>query len=385
MSPRSGLCFATAVIALAAAGLSAASQADAETAQPRRITSHHVISYQPAPRLGGASPALAGGLPTFTASVTDGTSKFTYTMVGKNPSVATTAPSTTVQAEIVPLKMVIRGETFDPTVGNTCDSVSALSRTTNSPVFKASAWKFGATSIGTAQYVDAFRRAEFWNSTNPSGVNPGYHVKLNPTVLAPVTIKVPDTQSTGGAGTCGDLGAVEVNWLDNYLRTKVIPGLSGVKPSTFPFFVVGNVVEFEVVNQQLQCCILGFHNAMSTSKGVQTYGIADYENSGFFAPSENVKDIATASHEVAEWMDDPTGTNPTKKWGHIGQVANCQRKLEVGDPLSGTVITRTVGTMHYHVQELAFFSWFYHSRPSLGANGWFSNNGTFTTSAAACS
>jgi hypothetical protein len=39
----------------------------------------------------------------------------------------------------------------------------------------------------------------------------------------------------------------------------------------------------------------------------------------------------------------------------------------------------------YHPQELAFFSWFYHSSPSLGVNGLFSNNGTFTSSAPPCS
>jgi hypothetical protein len=34
--------------------------------------------------------------------------------------------------------------------------------------------------------------------------------------------------------------------------------------------------------------------------------------------------------------------------------------------------------------ELAFFSWFYHQRPSLGVNGWYSSNGTFTTPADKC-
>jgi hypothetical protein len=384
MPVRKRLYCATAVIALSAAGLSTAAAASAQTGQVGRITSHHAISYEPTPRLGGARPALAGGLATFTASVTDGTSKFTYTLVGKNPAVKTTTATTNVQTQIVPLKMVIGGKTFDPTVGNACDSTSALSRTVNSPVFKTLAWKFGSTSVGTGQYVDAFRRAEFWNSTNPSGVNPGYHVTLNPTVLAPITIKVPNTKAALGSGCGNGLGGVEINWLDNYLQTKVLPALasSGVKPSTFPFFVLGNVVEF--VNTTSDCCILGYHSAMNTSSGVQTYGISDYENSGAFS-SSNLRDIEIASHEVAEWMDDPTGTNPTKPWGHIGQVTKCQSNLEVGDPLTGKTISRTAGTFTYHLQELAFFSWFYHSKPSLGVNGWFSSNGTFKTSAAACS
>jgi hypothetical protein len=34
----------------------------------------------------------------------------------------------------------------------------------------------------------------------------------------------------------------------------------------------------------------------------------------------------------------------------------------------------------YHLQELAFFSWFF-GAPSIGIHGWFSNNGTFLTDA----
>jgi hypothetical protein len=48
------------------------------------------------------------------------------------------------------------------------------------------------------------------------------------------------------------------------------------------------------------------------------------------------------------------------------------------------VITDRLNGKTYHLQEIAFFSWFYHSSPSLGVNGWFSSNGTFTTSAPPC-
>ena len=114
----------------------------------------------------------------------------------------------------------------------------------------------------------------------------------------------------------------------------------------------------------------------------QTYGISMYDNTHSFKASG---DISALSHEVAEWMDDPFVNNPTKKWGHVGQVSGCQSNLEVGDPLSGTIKSVVVGTKTYHVQELAFFSWFYHQSPSIGINGKFSNYGKFTTSAAPCS
>jgi hypothetical protein len=81
-------------------------------------------------------------------------------------------------------------------------------------------------------------------------------------------------------------------------------------------------------------------------------------------------------------MDDPLGDNPTPAWGHVGQVGGCQNNLEVGDPLTGTQIPPVTmpNGFTYHLQELAFFSWFY-GAPSMAVNNWFSDNNTFTTDA----
>jgi hypothetical protein len=81
-------------------------------------------------------------------------------------------------------------------------------------------------------------------------------------------------------------------------------------------------------------------------------------------------------------MDDPFGNNPTPAWGHTGQVGACQSNLEVGDPLTATNIPPVTGTngFVYHLQELAFFSWFY-GAPSIAVNDWFSDNNTFKTDA----
>jgi hypothetical protein len=76
-------------------------------------------------------------------------------------------------------------------------------------------------------------------------------------------------------------------------------------------------------------------------------------------------------------MDDPLTTNATPAWGKVGQVVGCQGNLEVGDPLSGTLYP----SYTYHLQELAFFSWFFRQPSPFGAGGPFSNNGTFTSDA----
>jgi hypothetical protein len=100
-----------------------------------------------------------------------------------------------------------------------------------------------------------------------------------------------------------------------------------------------------------------------------------------------VHDITTASHELAEWMNDPLLTNATPAWGGTGQVAgSCNSKLEVGDPLTGTVMHLKRHGYRYHPQEMAFFSWFFNARhdPSLGAGGVFSSKGTFAGPAKEC-
>ncbi len=120
-------------------------------------------------------------------------------MIGKNPFVAQTNPVTTIKTYLQPIVFqFIDGKKWDPTVGDGCDATSALTRTQNSPIFKTQNIKFGGTSVGTAQYVDAFQRAEFYQQTKPTGINPGYHVKLKLITLAKMTINVPDAKSAEG-------------------------------------------------------------------------------------------------------------------------------------------------------------------------------------------
>ncbi len=318
----------------------------------------------------------------FTGSVRDGTSTFRYTMVGKNPFVAQAQPSTTVSTTLIPVVIKFsNGDTWNPAVIDSCDSQSALTRVRNSPIFVAQPWKFGPTSVGTGQYIDAFQRGEFYRQTNPSGKNPGYHVKLALGTHAPLVLQVPAADAAESTTVCGNhkLGAVDINYLDGQIQHYITATLGPAAATTFPLFLLGNVVQYD--GTTTNCCIFGYHGAMANANQLQTYGVSMYDNTGDF---RGIGDTSILAHEVGEWMNDPIGTNPTKPWGNIGQVAGCQFNLEVGDPLTGTGITDTLNGKKYHLQELAFFSWFYHSSPSLGANGWFSSNGTFKTSAAPC-
>ncbi len=320
---------------------------------------------------------------------TDGT--YSYQMVGNSPLVKQASPSTTITSPIVPIILKFSdGTIFDPTTTNTCSSKSSPSSLVlSSPIFASNAWTVGGTSVGTTQYADFFQRANFWTSIGATGgVNPGYHTLLSASTTTAITLTVPAASGVTVATSCGKLGQMDINWFDPQIQGTVFTQLAamGVLPSQLPVFLLSNVVLYQTTSTN--CCILGYHSAFNNNNGsfggaVQTYVVSDFDTSGYFSAAYS--DVATLSHEIAEWMNDPTGNNPTPYWGHIGQVSGCQNNLEVGDPLSGTGVTVTGSNAYvYHLQELAFKSWFYRDSPASGVNGWFSSNGTFKTASTPC-
>jgi hypothetical protein len=348
----------------------------------------------------GLTPAIpATTVPLWSHKVVDGGATYTYTMVGKNPFVAQANPTSTTPVYLFPLKLVFTSfgnATFDPGAADPCDTAphpSNTQRVRNSPLFNAVPWEFGGTSVGTAQYIDAFQRANFYTQTNPSGINPGYNANLGSTNghVVPITINVSggDVLSTADGVGCGSLGLMDFATWDNYIQTQLMPLLAAQSPQlggpkSLPIFLLHDVVLYN--GSTANCCILGYHSAFGDpayAGAFHTYVSADYESSKTFT---NAPDTSVLSHEIGEWLDDPAGNNPTPSWGNIGQVSGCQGNLEVGDPLSGNTLRyyNPATNFTYHLQELAFASWFYHQKKSTGVNGWYSNNDTLETPAAPC-
>ena len=303
------------------------------------------------------------------------------------------ARTTDIHVFIVPLKVVMPDtghHAFDPTTadpfGCLPTGTTALSLSQGSPIFEApsSEWTMNGTDVGAGQYNDVFQRAEFFDNVSVTGDR--YHTALKPvTTLSAQTFTVPSgegqTYDATAFGGCGDIGVVDINTMDHFL-TALIPalGAEGVGPTNFPFFLLYNVVMGNPgTSLTSDCCVIGYHGA--TGSPLQTYSPTDFDSTGIF---RNLHNTSVFAHEIGEWLNDPTGLNPTPAWGHIGQVSGCQNNLEVGDPLSGTLfppVTMPDG-FTYDLQELAFFSWFY-GAPSIGAGGLFSDNGTFTANAGA--
>jgi hypothetical protein len=393
--------FALAITALASSPLSHAQPRNAKAATPFRPK---VFYYHP-PRppmtpeamdlvISQAASAQTIALWNYSTVAQDGKT-YTGMMVGRSPF-AHGHRSTTIPTYLVPVILTFQdtGDVFDPTIYDGCGpaSESVITLIKNSPLIQTPNFTINGVNLGAGQYLDQFQRASFWAKV---GGTP-YHTTFgtNPTVLPAVHLTVPAAYGlTVRASTfsgCKDMGEMDINWWDNELQTVIFPSLAaeGVGPANFPQFIFDSVAEYDNGNPS-DCCALGYHNAFLNGGVFQTYSVNEYDTSGAFGG-----DTSVMSHEMAEWLDDPNGSNPVPAWGAEGQVTagNCQANLEVGDPLSpgfGTAtkplsFKNTTTGVTYTLQELAFYSWFLGSKPSLGAGGKYSDNGTFSGYSKAC-
>jgi hypothetical protein len=339
-----------------------------------------------------AASAAGSTIPMATIHFTASKNKKSYSdvIVGADPYTSTT--TTAINVVIVPLIVEIGSTTFNPTAPDSCIAagVTPLKAFQQSPLLKSVVYDgglgqgHGATmngvNVGTTTYNDAFRRAEFWTKL----ASKTYHTTFKVTTLSPWTISASEVQKLGGGNVlttnCADLGVLPTTSFQNYIANTVIPGISAIAPTTFPIFLMKDVVTTKSTGLTCQNgCEIGYHSAKGSP--VQTYGVSEYDSTSGFWSNSGIKNISVLAHEIGEWMDDPLVTNPTPAWGAIGQVSGCQGNWEVGDPLTGTdfpVITMTNG-IKYDPQELAFWSWYYNAEhaASIGAGGRFSAHGTF--------
>ncbi len=297
-------------------------------------------------------------------------------MVGSDVFAAR-ARNVAVPVKIIPVRFEFPdGSNFDPTEsGPSCTGGGApLDLTLQSPVF--SDYDYGD---GDRQFYEFVRRLEFWPFTGGGRVNPGYSVRVSPSVLPTLPVSLPSGYQTVSA-RCGRFGMVDLHSLEVFLHTQIFPQFArlGITPASFPLFLFTNIVVVDGDNYYL-----GYHSSLSTSKGVQTYGVAEYDTSQNDSAS---RDVAVLSHEIAEWYDDPYVNNFTPLWGHTGQVTDCYGKLEVGDPLTGAPLfeIRMPNGVAYHPQETAYFSWFFAQSPGYGSGGYYSSGRTFTSPAPPC-
>jgi len=355
-----------------------------------------------------ASSSLIGAgvtpLPMWNYSIVGAQNGVQYSgaIIGRSPF-SRGKTTTSIPTQIVPLVITIQdgarsgNHTYDPTTVDSCVTPGThtdVEVITGSPIFQNQPWTMNGINVGTTQYIDAFQRAEFWSLVGGSA----YHLMLDQSTLPAqsLTFNTANGNSNGSSGIgqnytfnglCGPIGVVQINDIDNAIQNLITgPLATMVNAGTFPIFLTKSVVFTESgTNIFGNCCILGYHSGFMAGSNLQIYSPFSLDTTGGFGG-----DVSTLSHEMGEAINDPTVSNPTMFWGNIGQVVGtCQNNFEVGDPLSPGFGTPTneftvngANGLTYHLQELAFFSWFYGG--NLGAGGKYSDNGTFGGFAKPC-
>jgi hypothetical protein len=320
-------------------------------------------------------------LPSFTYNAKDPLTGTAYSgaILGGSP---TALSSTSLPVQIVPLQLVLndgtKTVTYNPTAHDPCNGgLSETDYVARSPLFSQRVrWTMNGIKIGQTQYIDAFQRAQFWSVVHGSNYHllfsrtqlPKQHATLGPTLTANVS----------GGILCGYAGQTDMGMVDGVVQKIIRHALkSSINVGTFPVFLLHNV--FMTENSGSSCCVLGYHGGLYVNGKLQVYAVADVDSAGFFPGTDD--DTTTLSHELAEAVNDPTGGNQVPTWfnGHF-----CQPNLEVGDPLAGSELPPIIlsGTT-YHVQELTFAAWFFHTA-SHSAGKLYSDNGTQTTYANQC-
>jgi hypothetical protein len=303
-------------------------------------------------------------LPQWNGSFTDHLGQtINFTMVGGDP--AATNTTSNVRVYIIPIKMVFGPKngnmTFDPLAVTLPNGQSLIQNVLASPLFsKGVRFNQGGVRVGAGQYIDAFQRANFWSSVS---TNTKYHVNLvNATVLPEQTITVSNRNGkviTNPFGS-GPAGEMYVNSFDAQV-VAMIASLPQIKPNVLPLFITYDTYLTEAPLEG--CCIGGYHSAIGSQPGGQTYAYTTYEDeAGSFS-----QDVSAMSHELGEWMDDP----------FVDNSVNCldNTLMEDGDPLENNAnygaFPYTLNGFTYNLQSLVFIDYF--GAPTTGpVNGWYS-------------
>lgn len=234
-----------ALMVCCSAAPTALAQDSLQTTPPPALYTVVPLESSITPEMVRGSVAAATTIPMWNYSITSPLDNKVYSgsMVGRS-AFFNGARTTNVSTFIVPLIVKMPdGGIFDPTVPDASCSPAGtpLNLAVNSPMLVPIDFHMGAVDVGTAQYVDAFQRANFWSNVSVTGNR--YHTVLNPvTTLGAVTVNVPSgdgaTFSTAQFGGCNPIGVMNFSWFDGFVTGTLLPALAaqGVGPANFRSF-----------------------------------------------------------------------------------------------------------------------------------------------------
>jgi hypothetical protein len=341
-------------------------------------------------RSGTESPGEAASRSTITVPLWN--SGFQYngqsfgsTMVGTDP--ATGSVSTTIPVVVIPLRIVFASD------GSVLDYPGMAQELASSPLFASAPF-----ITGTTQYVDAYRRGDFWNAVTTT--SPGYHTLLgSPAIADTETITVPASLGHTLYDPNADrlFGWVDGTWFSRKVK-ELIRSLQ-VDPRALAVLLAPNL---ETILPGSGPCpgpscqsFGGYHGAMvkgnpvlgsQPAQALNTYAYAEFLDLGNeLPPSLNIH-LLPISHELLEWADDPLAIpgrpnqdafGPTSfgsfvpAWTSPYFSGGCDPLYEVADPLeSGGPLVAVPDSGHLDLfADAVFQSWFARVSPSTAIGG----------------
>ena len=205
-----------------------------------------------------AQPSSAATIPTFTASVHDGASTFSYTMVGKNPFVPQTEPSTTVKTLLIPVVITFsNGDSWDPRAIGSVRLRRAAARTKNSRSSCPNPGSSALHRVGRGQYVWRVPTGEFLQPDQSDGPQPrlpreaGAQIPRRSYSTFPTPAR-PEARTKWPNGKLGGGISCATPSSQGYITSTLGPAAT----RTFPLFLLGNVVAYST--SAPQCCVLGY-------------------------------------------------------------------------------------------------------------------------------
>jgi len=317
----------------------------------------------------------------FTSAFTYQDAVFPYTMVGNNPA---QGGVTLFNTQLIPISFFF-DEFVDQNGNNIVINVDPITPTfLNSPNFEPAPYTTGFTQLG-----DAIQKAEFFHVARPGWAS----ILLRPQMLTPVQVEVPFGSSIvlQSSATGAIFALIDFNFMLSQLNTII--QLEPLNVNALAIALTHNALFYDGTPNN--CCTLGFHTAFETGSGqgnfvpVQTFAFATWADEGIFVNNQ-IADVISISHEIAEWMNDPFINNIVPEWADPSGSGECSNLLEVGDPvenLPNPAFPVTIDGFTYHPQTVALLPWF--SRPatntmSIGGAFSYPNTTTLTSASQPC-
>ena len=372
--PLSAAAAAIGAVVLTSVGAAADDSPDGFDASTIKASSHRFGDAKPHP--GARTVPLWTG---HTTNPDDGVT-YTYSIVGADPA---TNGASTIQVDIVPVNVSLRGQDFNGSDAVAGVLASPLFQTADYSTTSAATNRSGGQGSGGqlsegnagVQLLDATMRSQF------NKVGSSYHLFLaKPIVHRAVTLDAPASAGITPTSHGATYAVIDEAWFQPQAEA-LNTTLSYLHPYRLALFVTKNVVLFADHNPA-HCCVLGAHGAVDTTRNngngrqsIQTFAWSSWLTAGFFNPAMHWagQDINALSHEVTEWAVDPFGTNPTQPWfSPIAPQYGCSELLETGDPTLNVGFSVGVNAFDqnpftdgtYHPQDEAFLPWFMHTAPN---------------------